>query len=104
MQISRSLASYLLFAFVLYSVFIAASIGGIAELYASIQKALGATEELLKIQNEKIEILDKKYTQKIIGNLEFKKVNFSYPSRTNTNVLQNLSFKINKVFYKGVTT
>ena len=47
-----------LFSFILYTVFIAASIGGIAELYAAIQKAIGATEELFQIQQvspEKIE-------------------------------------------------
>jgi len=83
-----------LFAFVLYSVFIAASIGGIAELYASIQKAIGATEELLKIQNEESEKINDKYEKTIKGNIDFKKVTFSYPSRENTKVIDNLSFNI----------
>ncbi len=39
-----------LFSFVLYSVYIGASIGGLAASYASIQKAIGATESLLEIQ------------------------------------------------------
>ncbi len=84
-----------LFSFVLYSVFIAASVGGIAELYASIQKAIGATEELLKIQNKIPENIFKSSNKKIInGHVNFNKVNFSYPSRKNTKVINNLSFNI----------
>ena len=85
-----------LFSFVLYSVFIAASIGGIAELYASIQKAIGATEKLLEIQTEIPEdITQRKNLNRITGNIIFDKVNFSYPSRKTTKVINNLSFKIN---------
>ena len=83
-----------LFSFILYSVFIAASVGGIAELYASIQKAIGATEELLKLQNELPEEIQQKENKIINGNIEFKNVNFSYPSRIKTKVIQNLSFRI----------
>ena len=84
-----------LFSFVLYSVFIAASIGGIAELYASIQKAIGATEELLNLQNIQPELISKKNTpSQIQGDIEFKKVEFSYPSRENNKVFDNLSFHI----------
>lgn len=84
-----------LFSFVLYSVFIGASTGGIAELYASIQKALGATEELLKIQNEIPEkILKQKNVHKIQGDIKFINVNFSYPSREKTLVISDLSFQI----------
>ena len=84
-----------LFSFVLYSVFIAASIGGIAELYASIQKAIGATDELLKLQNEEPEKISQiKNLIKINGTVIFNKVNFSYPSRKDTKVIHDLSFKI----------
>jgi|TARA_Y100000994_G_scaffold174831_1_gene144249 ABC-type multidrug transport system fused ATPase/permease subunit len=86
-----------LFSFVLYSVFIAASVGGIAELYASIQKAMGATEELLKIQKEIPENITKSNHRQIIhGNIKFDKVNFAYPSRKNTKVINNLTFQINE--------
>tara|TARA_Y100000994_G_C15684567_1_gene439152 strand:- start:347 stop:2071 length:1725 start_codon:yes stop_codon:yes gene_type:complete len=86
-----------LFSFVLYSVFIAASVGGIAELYASIQKAIGATDELLKLQNESPEEISEISTEKTItGNIYFNQVYFSYPSRKNTKVINNLSFEINE--------
>ncbi len=86
-----------LFSFVLYSVFIAASVGGIAELYASIQKAIGATDELLKLQNESPEEISEENTgTSITGNIYFNQVDFSYPSRKNTKVINNLSFEINE--------
>ena len=85
-----------LFSFVLYSVFIAASIGGIAELYTSIQKAIGATEDLLKLQDLIPESISKKGTKlKIKGNIAFNNVDFSYPSRKHNQVFKNLSFDIN---------
>ena len=85
-----------LFAFILYSVFISASIGGIAELYASIQKAIGATEELFKIQNEIIEKIDIiNLTNHNPPNIKFKNVDFAYPSRKTSKIINNFSLEIN---------
>ena len=47
--------------FVIYSVYIGASIGGLAASYASIQKAIGATESLLEIQKENPEEIKNNY-------------------------------------------
>ena len=44
-----------LFTFVLYSVFIGASVGGMADIYAKLQKAIGATEHLMDILDEEKE-------------------------------------------------
>jgi len=41
-----------LISFVLYSTFVGASFGGIAELYAQIQKAIGATERVFELLDE----------------------------------------------------
>jgi len=84
-----------LISFVLYSIFVGASFGGIAELYAQIQKAIGATErvfELLDEQPENINSIQKSQTQKLKGEVEFKNVAFSYPSRKEIQVLNNVSF------------
>ena len=84
-----------LISFVLYSAFIGASFGGIAELYAQIQKAVGATErvfELLEEVPEKINATQKHSTQKIKGNVSFKNVGFSYPSRPEIEVLKGVNF------------
>jgi ABC-type multidrug transport system fused ATPase/permease subunit len=84
-----------LISFVLYSTFVGASFGGIAELYAQIQKAIGATErvfELLEEIPEKISNNHSDSIEKIKGNLAFKNVAFSYPSRKEIQVLKEVSF------------
>lgn len=84
-----------LISFVLYSIFVGASFGGIAELYAQIQKAIGATErvfELLEENPEKINDMPNHEIQKIKGEVAFQNVAFSYPSRKEIQVLKDVSF------------
>ncbi|MXO04208.1 ABC transporter ATP-binding protein [Flavobacterium sp. HBTb2-11-1] len=84
-----------LISFVLYSTFVGASFGGIAELYAQIQKAIGATErvfELLDESPEKINSNLNKNQEKIKGNVTFKNVAFSYPTRQEIQVLKDVNF------------
>lgn len=84
-----------LISFVLYSTFVGASFGGIAELYAQIQKAIGATErvfELLEETPEKINLNNNGIHEKIKGNVSFNNVAFSYPSRKEIQVLKNVNF------------
>jgi len=88
-----------LFKFVLYTVFIAGSISGMADFYSQIQKALGATENLLDILEEEPEQLNSGNFQieKIhLGEIIFEEVSFNYPSRKNVEVLKNISFKVRK--------
>jgi len=85
-----------LITFVLYSTFVGASFGGIAELYAQIQKAVGATERVFELLDEKPEAI--KNTQnisslKLKGNVSFNHVGFSYPSRNEITVLSDVSFQ-----------
>ncbi|AXB57868.1 ABC transporter ATP-binding protein [Flavobacterium fluviale] len=85
-----------LISFVLYSTFVGASFGGIAELYAQIQKAIGATErvfELLDENPEKINSDSNKNKEKIKGDVTFNNVAFSYPTRQEIQVLKNVNFK-----------
>jgi ABC transporter fused permease/ATP-binding protein len=85
-----------LISFVLYSTFVGASFGGIAELYAQIQKAIGATErvfELLDENPEKINSDSNKSKEKIKGNVTFNNVAFSYPTRQEIQVLKDVNFK-----------
>lgn len=87
-----------LFKFVLYTVFIAGSISGMADLYSQIQKAIGATENLLDIleeDQEPYEIGSGKHIASCNGNVEFKAVSFTYPTRQDVPVLKNISFHVN---------
>ena len=84
-----------LISFVLYSTYVGASSGGIAELYTQIQKSVGATErvfELLDETPEKISGKNSNLSQKIQGNVSFKNVAISYPSRPEIQVLKSVSF------------
>lgn len=84
-----------LISFVLYSAFIGASFGGIAELYSQLQKAIGSTErifELLEETPEKISSKQDLNIEKIRGNVSFKNVQFSYPSRPEIQVLKDVNF------------
>ena len=98
LSISGEMSVGQLISFVLYSTFVGASFGGIAELYAQIQKAVGATErvfELLEEIPEKIKDTLSDSEAKIKGNVSFKNVAFYYPSRKEIQVLKEVSFNAN---------
>ncbi|MDQ6530681.1 ABC transporter transmembrane domain-containing protein [Flavobacterium sp. LHD-85] len=85
-----------LISFVLYTTFIGASFGGIAEMYAQIQKAVGATERVFELLEETPEEINAKprltAVEKIKGNVVFNNVAFSYPSRKEVQVLKDVNF------------
>lgn len=83
--------------FLFYTVFVAASIGGIAEQIASIQRALGATERVMDIIDGKVESIDlaHKPANRFSGNISFEHVGFFYPSRPDFTVLKDVSFTVN---------
>jgi ABC-type multidrug transport system fused ATPase/permease subunit len=98
LSISGEMSVGQLISFVLYSTFVGASFGGIAELYAQIQKAVGATErvfELLEETPEKINSSESGVEKILKGNVIFKKVAFSYSSRKEIQVLKEVSFNAN---------
>jgi ABC-type multidrug transport system fused ATPase/permease subunit len=85
--------------FMLYTIFVGASIGGIAEQYAQIQKALGATERIMDILDEATEEIDlenRNTSSHILGKVHFNDVHFTYPSRKDLPVLKGLSFQANQ--------
>ena len=85
--------------YILYSMFVAGSMGSFPELYANIQRALGASERVLDILQEEPEAIDvseknRKIEKKISGRLKFDKVTFSYPGRRDHKVLEEVSFDV----------
>jgi ABC transporter fused permease/ATP-binding protein len=83
--------------FVIYGVFVAASMGSFPELYGNMQKAVGASERVIEILDEEGEDVsinekDNVIKQKIAGNLSFSNVIFAYPSRPELTVLKEISF------------
>ncbi|MBL0741711.1 ABC transporter ATP-binding protein [Chryseolinea lacunae] len=85
-----------LFTFVLYTTFIGASIAGLGDIYAQMQRAIGASERLLEILDEKDESSSQSASEaiKLHGEIEFQNVWFSYPTRLDYTVLKGLDFRI----------
>lgn len=87
-----------LFSFVIYSAFVGGTIGGLASVYTSIQKFIGATEDLFGIFNEQEEDIQEIKTlakgEELRGDISFKELTFAYPSRPDENVLKNIRLQI----------
>ncbi len=83
--------------FIFYAVFIGGSAGGLANVYANIQKTIGATEDLFEILDEDGEQVELKRPLKLDsfnGEIEFKDVQFSYPSRKDQQILNGIDFQV----------
>ncbi|MGJ1434008.1 ABC transporter ATP-binding protein [Sphingobacterium spiritivorum] len=83
--------------YILYSMFVAGSMGSFPELYANIQRSLGASERVIEILNEKQEDIalsedNKTIKKQIEGHLTFRNVAFTYPGRRDNQILKNISF------------
>ena len=81
--------------FLMLTIFIGASIGSIADLYAQIQKAIGATEKLMEILDETPEEhTEGEITHHIKGSISFKELSFSYPNRVDVEVLSGINLSV----------
>ena len=113
MKIDREIQPEAMMSFLFYTVMVAASIGGLPEQYAQIQRAVGATERVFDLLDEPIEeidlqpqppsippsggsLSDKQAGFRFKGEVEFQNISFAYPSRKDFQVLKNISFKANK--------
>lgn len=84
--------------FILYALFIGGSIGGLASVYAQLQKAIGATETIFNLmeENPEMDITSENAASIDVSKVAFSKVNFSYPTRTDVQVLKSVSFDLNR--------
>ena len=103
-----------LFTFIIYTGFIGGSVGGLGDMYAQIQRTIGASERILEILQEESEInvetahpapdggvstriSDSKAPPSGAGGalfISYQKVAFSYPSRPDMEVLRDISFEV----------
>ncbi|MCE2712378.1 MAG: ATP-binding cassette domain-containing protein [Cryomorphaceae bacterium] len=82
------------FSFIMYTIMMGASIGSLPDMYASIQKSIGATENLMNIignQDEK-DLFKGSSKPALSGDIRFENVHFSYPQRSDVSVLRGISF------------
>lgn len=86
-----------LFSFFMLSGLMAGSVGGLADTYSQMQKAIGATENLLDILDAKVELDELKSSHSLPrpeGHLRFEQLSFAYPNRQEQQVLQDLTLDI----------
>ena len=90
------LASEGFYQFVLFTIMMGASIGSLPDLYASVQKAVGATENLLDLLQEDTEQLTSAPQERIQidGSVRFDNLYFSYPQRSDIEVLKGINFTL----------
>jgi ABC-type multidrug transport system fused ATPase/permease subunit len=90
------LASEGFYQFVLFTIMMGASIGSLPDLYASVQKAVGATENLLDLLQEETEKRSNTPTERlhIDGSVRFENLQFSYPQRADIEVLKGINFSL----------
>ncbi|MBK7710214.1 MAG: hypothetical protein IPJ37_04100 [Bacteroidales bacterium] len=89
-----------LFSFVIYSGFVGGTIGGLANVFTQIQKFIGATEELFDLFNEEEEKLEEliniPVNEMLKGRIDFRDLNFCYPSRPDEVVLKGINITISE--------
>jgi ATP-binding cassette subfamily B protein len=83
-----------LFSFVFYTSFIGFSIAGLGDIYTQLQRSIGASERVLEILEHDDESSEVREKMAVNGSIEFKNVSFSYPSRKDFQVLEQLNFAI----------
>lgn len=79
-------------AFILFTIFLGASFSAIPDLYAKIQKSIGATEQLMDLLAEDTENSKGVQLVDFKGKVNFEGVSFSYPQRIEIQVLNSISF------------
>lgn len=84
--------------FILFSVFVGASLGAMPEIFSQIAKADGATERIREILAMKPEVSIEQSQELVIpdlqGQVTFENISFAYPSRPDSNVLRDVSFNV----------
>jgi ABC-type multidrug transport system fused ATPase/permease subunit len=84
-----------LMSFVIYSVFVGGTLGGFADMFGQLQKTIGATQrvrELMVMTGESNQLSTDKVV--IEGDIAFNHVDFSYASRSELQVLNDINFKV----------
>jgi ABC-type multidrug transport system fused ATPase/permease subunit len=79
---------------VFYTSFIGFSIAGLGDIYTQLQRSIGASERVLEILEQKDESSASQEKLNVDGSIKFNNVSFSYPSRKDFQVLENLNFSI----------
>jgi ABC-type multidrug transport system fused ATPase/permease subunit len=86
-----------LLTFIFYTAFIGGSVGGLGDIYAQLQKTIGASDRILEILEDpsEVHLTDEAKEASIeFGTIELKNIHFSYPSRPSVEILKGISIRI----------
>jgi len=86
-----------LLTFIFYTAFIGGSVGGLGDIYAQLQKTIGASDRILEILGDpsEVDIHEKETnTPHSFGAIDLQDIHFSYPSRPSVEILKGISFTI----------
>lgn len=86
-----------LLSFILYTVFIGTSVGGLGELYSQLQKTIGSSQRVREILRETPEFeLQEKLVKapRFEGKIAYENVEFSYPARPEIQILKGTNLNI----------
>jgi ABC-type multidrug transport system fused ATPase/permease subunit len=86
-----------LLTFIFYTAFIGGSVGGLGDIYAQLQKTIGASDRILEILGDPSEVdihENEKKTQVQFGTIDIQDIHFSYPSRSSVEILKGINFNI----------
>lgn len=97
LKVSGDIPAGEMMSFLMMTIFVAASIGGIPEQYAQIQRAIGAADRVFDILKETPEEVSLQYDRprsslKLKGEVQFSHVKFAYPTRKDYTVLEDVTF------------
>ncbi|XP_078676320.1 ATP-binding cassette sub-family B member 10, mitochondrial-like [Branchiostoma floridae x Branchiostoma belcheri] len=85
-------------AFLMYTGWVAMSLGGLTSFYSELMKAIGATSRLWELVDRKPEIaIDVGHiptAASVLGAIKFNDIHFAYPSRLDVQVFSNLDLSV----------
>lgn len=98
MAVNDEMTAGQMMSFLMFTMFIAASMGGLPEQYAAIQRAVGASERIFELLDEPIEEVNaddarNRKKLRLTGDVTFDKIAFSYPTRKEFTVLRDVTFE-----------
>ncbi len=86
-----------LLTFIFYTAFIGGSVGGLGDIYAQLQKTIGASDRILEILGDPSEIdltRDSSASAVSFGQIKVQNLEFSYPSRPSVQIIKGINFTI----------
>jgi ABC-type multidrug transport system fused ATPase/permease subunit len=86
-----------LLTFIFYTAFIGGSVGGLGDIYAQLQKTIGASDRILEILGDpsEVDIYENETKASLaFGAIDLQDIHFSYPSRSSVEILKGISFTI----------